>query len=181
MHLRDLPTSTTAPERPLLKVVRTRNQHPVTSLPSGTGLAPVAALRLARVQQLVRLVLGLCWVYQGAVPKLLFPDTGELRMVQSLGFSLAAAYRVAEAVGVAEILFGLLFWVLPRGGLRVAYWVNILGLAGLALGVLFSQPSLFVASFNPFTLNLSMMTLATVGLLTLADAPKATQNQPPLS
>jgi hypothetical protein len=181
MPLRNLPTFPTAPERPLLEVVRTRNQHPVTSLPSRTGLEPFVALQLVRSQQLVRLVLGLCWIYQGVVPKLLFPDTGELRMVQSLGFSLATAYRVAEAVGVAEILFGLLFWVLPRGGLRVAYWVNILGLAGLALGVLFSQPALFVAPFNPFTLNLSMMTLAAVGLLTLADAPTATQSPQPLS
>ncbi|SNC75235.1 DoxX-like family protein [Hymenobacter gelipurpurascens] len=126
-------------------------------------------MRLALTQRLMRLVLGLCWIYQGVVPKLLFPDTGELRMVQSLGFSPAATHHVALAVGIGEILFGLLFWVLPRGGLQVAYWLNIVGLLGLGIGVLVSQPAVFSAPFNPFSLNLSMMALAAVGLLTIPD------------
>lgn len=124
-------------------------------------------VRTARVQLLVRLVLGLCWLYQGVLPKLLFPDTGELRMLQRLGVSLAGAHQAATIAGIGEAAFGLLFWLLPPRGLSAAYWLNIIGLIGLAGGALASQPAVFVAPFNPFSLNLSMLTLAAVGLLTL--------------
>ncbi|UOQ53145.1 DoxX-like family protein [Hymenobacter cellulosivorans] len=133
------------------------------------GIRPAVSLRLALTQWLVRLVLGLSWIYQGVVPKLLFPDTGELRILQGAGFSEAAAHRVATAVGVGEILFGLLFWLLPRRQLRLLYWLNTVGLLVLGTGALVSQPAVFVAPFNPVTLNLTMMTLAAVGLLTLTD------------
>jgi hypothetical protein len=148
-------------------------------LPPLSGQSPglIPAVRLVRTQRLVRWVLGLTWVYQGVVPKLLYPDTGELRMVQSLGVSPAAAHQVAVAAGIAEILFGLQFWVLPPGGLRVAYWLNIVGLLALGIGVMLSHPAVFVAPFNPFALNLSMMALAAVGLLTLPDElPNTSRN-----
>jgi hypothetical protein len=146
------------------------------------GIRPATSVRLALVQWLVRLVLGLSWLYQGIVPKLLFPDTGELRILQGVGFSEAAAHGIATAVGVGEILFGLLFWLLPRGGLRAVYWLNMVGLVVLGAGALFSQPAVFVAPFNPLTLNLCMMTLAAIGLLTLSDElPSASRclRQPP--
>ncbi|TGE10198.1 DoxX-like family protein [Hymenobacter fodinae] len=147
------------------------------------GIRPATSVRLALVQWLVRLVLGLSWIYQGVVPKLLFPDTGELRIMQGAGFSATVAQGIATAVGVGEILFGLLFWLLPRGGLRAVYWLNMVGLVVLGAGALFSQPAVFVAPFNPLTLNLCMMTMAAVGLLTLSDElPSASRclRRPPL-
>lgn len=129
------------------------------------GLSPAVSLRLALVQAVVRVVLGLSWLYQGVVPKLLFPDSGELRILQGAGFSATAAGYVAAAVGVGEILFGLLFWLLPAHRLRPLYWLNILGLVVLGAGAVFSQPAVFVAPFNPLTLNLCMAALAAVGLL----------------
>ncbi|UOQ65471.1 DoxX-like family protein [Hymenobacter volaticus] len=133
------------------------------------GIRPAVSVRLALMQWLVRLVLGLSWIYQGVVPKLLFPDTGELRILQGAGFSLTAAHRIATAVGVGEIVFGLLFWLLPRRGLRLVYLLNMVGLLVLGAGALVSQPMVFVAPFNPLTLNLCMMALAAIGLLTLSE------------
>lgn len=104
--------------------------------------------RLALADWLTRATWGAVWVYQGVVPELLFPDTGELRILQGAGFSAPLAHRVAARVGVGEILFGLLFWLLPAQKLRPVYWLHILGLLGLGAGALFSQPAVFVAPFR---------------------------------
>jgi hypothetical protein len=122
------------------------------------------------------------WVYQGVVPKLLYPDTGELGILQGAGFSAAAAHWVAAGVGVGEILFGLLFWLLPAWRLRPVYWLHLVGLLVLGAGALFSQPAVFVAPFNPLTLNLALMAMAAVRLLVPEDIlPSAArcQRQPP--
>ena len=69
-------------------------------------------------------------------------------------------------MGVGEILFGLLFWLLPARQLRPLYWLHIVGLLALGAGALLSQPAVFLASFNPITLNLALIALAVVALLT---------------
>jgi hypothetical protein len=120
---------------------------------------------LALADWFTRATLGAVWVYQGVVPKLLFPDTGELSILQGAGFSAGAAQWVAAGVGVGEILFGLLFFLLPARRLRPVYWLHLVGLLGLGVGALFSQPAVFVAPFNPLTLNAALMALAAVGLL----------------
>ncbi|MBF9143545.1 DoxX-like family protein [Hymenobacter properus] len=128
------------------------------------GQRPAVSRALGLIMALVRFTLGFVWIYQGVVPKLLFPDTGELRILQGAGFSAGTAHGVAAAVGVGEILFGLLFWLLPMDKLRPVYWLNMLGLLVLGAGALFSQPAVFVAPFNPLTLNLALMALAAVAL-----------------
>ncbi|MGI4870470.1 MAG: DoxX-like family protein [Janthinobacterium lividum] len=130
-----------------------------------TGQRPAVSRRLALADWLLRATLGAVWVYQGVVPKLLFPDTGELRILQGAGFSAPAAHHVASAVGVGEILFGLLFWLLPARRLRPVYWLHLLGLLVLGAGALFSQPAVFVAPFNPLTLNVALMAMAAAQLL----------------
>lgn len=130
-----------------------------------TGQRPAVSRRLALADWLTRATLGVVWVYQGVVPKLLFPDTGELRILRGAGFSAPLAHRVAAGVGVGEILFGLLFWLLPAQKLRPVYWLHIVGLLALGAGALFSQPAVFVAPFNPLTLNAALMAMAAVRLL----------------
>jgi len=147
-----------------------------------TGQRPATSRRLALTDWLVRATLGAVWVYQGVVPKLLHPNTGELSILQGAGFSAGAARQVAAGVGVAEILFGLLFWLLPARRLRPVYWLHLLGLLGLGAGALFSQPAVFVAPFNPLTLNAALMALAGVRLLLPDDLlPSAARclRQPP--
>ncbi|HEX8327356.1 MAG TPA: DoxX-like family protein [Hymenobacter sp.] len=146
------------------------------------GQAPAVSRALGAIMALVRFTLGFVWIYQGMVPKLLYPDTGELSILQGAGFSAAAARQVASAVGVGEILFGLLFWLLPARRLRPVYWLNMVGLVVLGAGAVFSQPAVFVAPFNPLTLNLALMALAAVALaIPPALVPSASRclRQPP--
>ncbi|UYZ64559.1 DoxX-like family protein [Hymenobacter weizhouensis] len=147
------------------------------------GVRPAASIRSSLLFALVRFTLGFIWMYQGLVPKLLYPDTGELAILQGAGFSAATARLIAQGVGWAEIGFGLLLWLLPVRYLRGAYWLNCLGLVVLGLGAVFSQPGVFVAPFNPLTLNLAMLTLAAVGLLLdpaeLPSAARCLRRPPP--
>ena len=147
-----------------------------------TGQRPAVSRRLVLADGLTRATLGAVRVYQGVVPKLLFPDTDELTILQDAGFSASAAHQIAAAVGVGEILFGLLFWLLPARLLRPVYWLHLVSLLVLGAGALFSQPAVLVAPFNPLTLNVSLMALAAVALLLLADmVPSAARclRQPP--
>lgn len=141
------------------------------------GLVPAASLRLALTRALVRGGLGFAWFYQGLVPKLLFPDTGESLILQGAGFSVSAAHGIAVAVGLGEMIFGLLFWLLPARWLRGLCGLTIGGLLVLGAGAAFSQPAVFVAPFNPITLNATMMVLAAVGWLAFGvppdDVPRA--------
>jgi len=57
-----------------------------------TGQRPAVSRWLALADWLTRGTLGAVWVYQGVVPKLLFPDTGELTILQDAGFSTSTAW-----------------------------------------------------------------------------------------
>lgn len=72
---------------------------------------------------------------------------------------------MAAGVGVGEILFGLLFWLLPARRLRPVYWLHLVGLLALGTGALFSPPAVFIVPFNPLTLNTALMALTAVALL----------------
>jgi predicted histidine transporter YuiF (NhaC family) len=75
-------------------------------------------------------------------------------------------------VGVAEILFGLLFWLLPARWQRRLCGLTIGGLLVLGLGAMFSQPAVLVAPFNPVSLNVTMMVVAAIGLLAFSAPPE---------
>jgi hypothetical protein len=73
------------------------------------------------------------------------------------------------AVGLAELVFGVLFLTLWRT--RSLFLVNAALLVLLALGAAFSQPGLLVAPFNPLTLNLAMIALGFAGYLSSSQLP----------
>ena len=74
-------------------------------------------------------------------------------------------------VGVTEIFFGaLLLW---RWNWLFLLRLNIVLLVALGAGALLNQPAIFVAPFNPLTLNLSMVALSVVALVSAHDLPSA--------
>ena len=130
---------------------------------------PEVSLRRLRLHVAVHASLALAWLYQGLVPKLLVPDSGEAEILRATGLftgALAGAEAaVLAAAGVAEVLFGLLF-VLPLGP-RKARWLhrtNLVALLVLLLGAL-PSPGLLVAPFNPVALTVAMAGLSVAGLI----------------
>ncbi|MES2459681.1 MAG: DoxX-like family protein [Armatimonadota bacterium] len=136
-----------------------------------SGIDPAVSLERSIVYSLVRLTLAFIWIYQGVFPKLLFRDTGELSILQQSQVLPGYEPLILSLVGVGEILFGLLLVFLWHS--RVLLWMTILGLGVLGVGALLSQPQLFVAPFNPLTLNLSMTALAIIGLVVGKNLPSA--------
>lgn len=137
------------------------------------GITPAQSLRAFSIHVAVHLSLALIWLYQGLVPKLLFPDSGELEILRASGFFGGFEAGVLALIGVGEICFGLLF-LLPQLR-RWLHYLNILGLVVLGLGGVFSEPTLLVQPFNPVTLTLAMVALSIVALLNGDDVPYATR------
>lgn len=137
------------------------------------GIPPAQSLRSFCIHATIHLALALIWLYQGLVPKLLFPDSGELEILRASGFFVGFEEVVLALIGLGEMCFGLLF-LLPRLR-RWLHYLNILGLVILGFGGVLSEPALLIQPFNPVTLTLAMVALSMVALLNGDDVPYATR------
>ncbi|MFD2672630.1 DoxX-like family protein [Marinicrinis sediminis] len=135
------------------------------------GMAPKWSIQRMLVHVICVCALAFAWIYQGLVPKLLVPDSGELDILRGSGLFNGYESLVLQVVGWGEIGLGVLMFLLARK--KATYVGTIVLLLLLTLGAAFSAPSSFVAPFNPVTLNLLMMVVAVTGLLQLQDLPSA--------
>ena len=118
--------------------------------------------------QIARIVLALIWIYQGLVPKLLFPDGGEVAILRGTGLLVGFETTALGVLGSLEIGIGLalLRWMhAPR-----LLWAMIGALLALFLAGALGQPSILIAPFNPVSLTLAMIGLAGVELWLRRDA-----------
>ncbi len=97
-----------------------------------------------------RMALGLMFIYQGLVPKMLVVSATEISLVEASGLGLPADWVVPLA-GVAEILLGLII-LLRLFGLWPVYLAGA-ALIGLVFYVAAVMPGLLVEAFNPVSLN----------------------------
>jgi len=135
------------------------------------GLDPSLALRLSLIHALARLTLAFVWLYHGLVPKIIFSNLDEIRMLIDAGASSTAAPVALQIVGWSEVSLGVLMLVAWRA--RRLFFVNI-GLLLLALfGVGLNSPGYLAAAFNPVTLNGLMIALSVIGLLVSTELPSA--------
>jgi len=137
------------------------------------GLDPAAALDRSVVHALARVVLGVIWVYQGLVPKLLYPDTGELEIMRRTHLFRGAESIALRLLAASEIVFGV--GLLRMWRARSLLLLNAFGLAGLTAGAARSTPALFRAPFNPASLNLAMAGLSVIGYIASRSLPSATR------
>lgn len=136
------------------------------------GLNPAVSMTLSLVHATSRVVLGMVWIYQGVVPKLLFKDSGELAILRASSLLHGWEPQALTLIGIAEVAFGLLLLIWWRK--RSLFLVNIVLLILLGAGALFSQAALFTAPFNPFSLNLAMIGLGLTGYWSGEKLPSAT-------
>lgn len=142
-------------------------------------IPPQVSIRATIGQTVINVVLAIIWIYQGLVPKILFPDSGELEILQGSGLFSGYEPTILFCIGVGEILFGLLFLLVSS---KLIHYVNIVGLIVLALGAIGSQAEIFVAPFNPISLNLAMIGLSVVALFNYDMVVRASNclRRPPL-
>lgn len=127
------------------------------------GTPPALSIAAVGASAVGRLALAATWIYQGLVPKLLHPDTGELEILRASGMFRGHESGVLVAIGAGEIVFGSALLVFHRS--KVILWVMIAALLVLLTGAALSRPELLRAPFNPVSLTLTMLGIAAMELL----------------
>lgn len=137
------------------------------------GEAPKSQYRRFFTMQLLTLYFAFLWIYQGLVPKLLAMHPQEKAMVaSSLSLTDATATHVVSAIGLAEVLFGVV-WLLYRKK-RHLLILQMFAFPLLTLAAFVAAPETALHPFNPITFNLSLLVLTGSGLLVSRDLPTAT-------
>ncbi|MDG5786186.1 DoxX-like family protein [Evansella sp. AB-P1] len=134
------------------------------------GIPPEQSIRRLLSNVLICLALCFIWIYQGLVPKILFPETGELQLLQQAGFFSGFEREMVFGIGLLEILIGILF-LLPINKQPI-FIATSLGVALLGLGAFFTDYTVFFQPFNPATLNIGMIILGLIGWLNGKDLPQ---------
>jgi len=119
------------------------------------------------IHLIARVSVAIAWIYQGLVPKVLFPDTGELEIFRSTGILPGKELTGVVALGVAQALLGFYHLVAWRS--RAPLWAGIGSLAILGGGGLIARPDLFILPFNPASLILMMLALTAIDLARLRE------------
>lgn len=130
-------------------------------------------VRLAKV--LARTALGLIWVYEGLVPKLLFTTPQEVDLVARSGAYWPTPMATLAALGVCEILGGL--WLLSGRAEKSAATLSfaLVAILGPVCAVL--EPSILYHPFGGLSKNLSLLACAAVVWL-LAEKPVPRSDKP---
>lgn len=117
--------------------------------------------------------LALIWIYQGVVPKLLFPHTGEISMMEKTGVFPGWEPQIVTMAGIAEILLGISFLYLRK---KWPHQLSILALVILSIGASITDTSILIAPFNVFIVGVSMIAISVMVLLQLKDMPKVSNS-----
>src|SRR5690606_7735983 len=72
------------------------------------GIDPALSRQRSITHAFARLAVAFVWLYQGLVPKLLFPHIDELRLLRDAGIPSSVLPLALHALGWAEVLLGLI-------------------------------------------------------------------------
>jgi uncharacterized protein YqjF (DUF2071 family)/uncharacterized membrane protein YphA (DoxX/SURF4 family) len=145
-----------------------------------TSVAPATddAQRTVRaVKRIARTALGLVWVYEGLVPKILFTTQMEVDLVERSGLYWPTPYAMLITIGVCEIAGGI--WLLTGRGERLAAALSVALL--LVLGTLCAAlaPDLLYHPFGGLSKNFGLIACAAaVYLLSPLTRPGITRRRP---
>jgi hypothetical protein len=110
----------------------------------------------------IQLSLVFLWLYQGLIPKILFQSAAEIAIWQNMGFELNLAKIMVGLSGLAEMIFGLLFFKWNHSILL--HRMNILGLIVLLLLIIITDPLQLTTAFNPVVMNIAMLMLSVLAI-----------------
>jgi hypothetical protein len=133
------------------------------------GVTPRMSMRMAVIHAIARLGIAFTWMWQGLMPKLLFPSVDERTMMAAAGLP----QTLVPVAGALELLVAALTVALWRW--RPFFLLNVLAMIGALVTVAFTAPSFLPAAFNPVTLNSGMMLLSVVGYVSSSEMPTASR------
>lgn len=135
------------------------------------GVPPEVSRDRTLVYSLCRLTVAFVWLYHGLVPKLIYRDPDELRMLHDAGIPNSHLLVIMTSLGLIEICIALLLLIFWDSGWLL--WVTLAAMFLAVLGVSITSPTFLTAAFNPVTLNLAVAALALAGLLSGKNLPTA--------
>ncbi|MBW5447623.1 hypothetical protein GE107_16315 [Cohnella sp. CFH 77786] len=136
------------------------------------GIPPHVSIRRSMIALISSFSLFFIWLYQGLVPKLFVPDSGELEILRGAAILNGYERPLLTLMGLCEVGFGLLFLMIWGKHRKVLHKTNIAVLILLGLSAA-AHPASYVAPFNPITLNVAMIVLSVVSLLNASELPSA--------
>jgi uncharacterized membrane protein YphA (DoxX/SURF4 family) len=135
------------------------------------GIPPEVSRDRTLIYGLARLAVSLIWLYQGLVPKLLYHNSDEVRMLHDAGVNSAHLASWTSLLGWLEVGFAVLLILFWKA--RWPLWCTVLAMLAASSAVAINSPAYLTAAFNPLTLNLAVGVLAVMGLLVSEGIPTA--------
>jgi uncharacterized membrane protein YphA (DoxX/SURF4 family) len=136
--------------------------------------------KLLALKIISRVALGLVWLYEGLVPKLLFVRADEIHLVRKSGLVWGTAEFTLELMGLAQIALGL--WLIAGFAERAAVVLATLWMSILIVLVARGNPSMLADPYGALAKDLCLIACAiTVWLLSpiagkLTASPTARRN-----
>jgi hypothetical protein len=133
------------------------------------GILPQVSFRFALIHAFARLGIAFIWLWQGLMPKLLFPSRDEVSMLEAVGLPIDSLFFI----GVCELMLAVTALALWRW--RGFFLLNVLAMVGALATVALRSPAYLVAAFNPVTLNIATIVLSFIGYFAAVDLPSASR------
>jgi hypothetical protein len=123
---------------------------------------------MTSINLISRLVLSIIWLYHGIFPKLLYKSGQEIEMNNTF-MPMIAEHDALLYSGIAEVVYGILLLTFFKSFLLLIPSLLFSIIATIFL--IIKLPHFFELAFNPFSLNLSVFTLALINILSLNKKP----------
>ncbi len=140
------------------------------------GTTPELSRRLWLLKVSARVALGVVWILEGLLPKLLVVAPAELELVTRSGLVMATPTFTLGLLGVADIIGGL--WLLSGKAERLAALVAALAMLAIVGIVIAADPLAVASPFGGIVKNIGLAVCSLV-VLSLADrTPNASRANP---
>ena len=129
--------------------------------------------RARAVRIVCRVALGLVWLYEGLVPKLLVIRPDQIDLVQRSGFYFGTPQSFLQLLGAAQVAFAL--WLLAGYAERIAVAIATIGMAILIVLVARNNPGMLTDPYGALIKDLCLIACAyAIWIL----SPAAVRHQP---
>ena len=110
-------------------------------------------MKSARI--ICRLALGVVWLYEGLVPKLLFVRSDQIDLVQRSGLYFGTPEFFLQLLGVAQVVCAL--WLLAGFAERLAVFVATTGMVVLIVLVARANPAMLTDPYGALIKDLCLI------------------------
>jgi hypothetical protein len=136
-------------------------------------IPPSVIAERALIHYVSVILIMLLWLYEGIVPKLLYPEAGELTLMKQVGWFAGIELLMVHLIGFGEVALGIASVIFHRkNGIYIA---QILLLLTLTLPALLYEPHLLMSPFNPLTLAMPMIGLCLIARWSGRHLPQASR------